>query len=66
LPVRCQDLFGELDHVALTSSEAIPVVRALRAAVAAGGLRARVESGAKAWRRHHDVNGQALFWKDKA
>jgi DNA polymerase III subunit delta len=62
---RGSDLFEELDRVALTSSEAIPVVRALqRRLLQLAGLRARVEQGERVDAVMTSM-GKALFWKDK-
>lgn len=63
---RAQDLFEELDRVALTGNEAIPVVRALqRRLLQLAGLRARVEQGDSVGAVMTSM-GKALFWKDKA
>ena len=62
---RANDLFEELDRVALTNSEAIPVVRALqRRLLQLAGLRARVEQGQSVDAVMTSM-GKALFWKDK-
>ena len=62
---RAADLFDELDRVALTNSEAIPVVRALqRRLLQLAGLRARVEQGQSVDAVMTSM-GKALFWKDK-
>ena len=62
---RGSDLFEELDRVALTSGEAIPVVRALqRRLLQLAGLRARVEQGERIDAVMTSM-GKALFWKDK-
>ena len=58
-------LFEELDRVALTNSEAIPVIRALqRRLLQLAGLRAQVEQG-KSVDAVMTSMGKALFWKDK-
>ena len=58
-------LFDELDRVALTGGEAIPVVRALqRRLLQLAGLRAHVEQG-KSVDAVMTSMGKALFWKDK-
>ena len=60
-----QDLFDELDRVALSNNEAIPVVRALqRRLLQLAGLRAQVEQG-KSIDAVMTSMGKALFWKDK-
>jgi DNA polymerase-3 subunit delta len=62
---RANDLFDELDRVALGNSEAIPVVRALqRRLLQLAGLRAQVEQG-KSVDAVMTSMGKALFWKDK-
>ncbi len=62
---RARDLFDELDRVALTGNEAIPVVRALqRRLLQLAGLRARVEQGQSVDAVMTSM-GKALFWKDK-
>jgi DNA polymerase-3 subunit delta len=62
---RNNELFEELDRVALSSSEAIPVVRALqRRLMQLAGLRAQVEQG-KSVDAVMTSMGKALFWKDK-
>ncbi len=62
---RAGELFEELDRVALTNSEAIPVVRALqRRLLQLAGLRARVEQGESVDAVMTSM-GKALFWKDK-
>ena len=62
---RGDQLFEELDRVALSNSEAIPVVRALqRRLVQLAGLRARVEQGESVDAVMTSM-GKALFWKDK-
>ena len=59
------DLFEELDRVALSNSEAIPVVRALqRRLLQLAGLRARVEQGQSVDAVMTSM-GKSLFWKDK-
>jgi DNA polymerase-3 subunit delta len=55
-------LFDELDRVALSGSEAIPVVRALQRRLLQ--LRAQVEQG-KSVDAVMTSMGKALFWKDK-
>jgi DNA polymerase-3 subunit delta len=58
-------LFEELDRVALTNSEAIPVIRALqRRLMQLAGLRAQVEQG-KSVDAVMTSMGKTLFWKDK-
>lgn len=58
-------LFEELDRVALSKNEAIPVVRALqRRLLQLAGLRAQVEQG-KSVDAVMTSMGKALFWKDK-
>lgn len=58
-------LFEELDRVALSRNEAIPVVRALqRRLLQLAGLRAQVEQG-KTVDAVMTSMGKALFWKDK-
>jgi DNA polymerase-3 subunit delta len=62
---RGNELFEELDRVALTNSEAIPVVRALqRRLVQLAGLRSKVEQGQSVDAVMTSM-GKALFWKDK-
>ena len=62
---RAQDLFEELDRVALGNSEAIPVVRALqRRLIQLAGLRAKVDEGASVDAVMTSM-GKSLFWKDK-
>jgi DNA polymerase-3 subunit delta len=62
---RADELFEELDRVALGHSEAIPVVRALqRRLIQLAGLRAKVEEGASVDAVMTSM-GKALFWKDK-
>ena len=62
---RGSDLFEELDRVALSNSEAIPVVRALqRRLLQLAGLRARVEQGQTVDAVMTSM-GKSLFWKDK-
>ena len=62
---RGNQLFEELDRVALGNSEAIPVVRALqRRLIQLAGLRAQVEQG-KSVDAVMTSMGKALFWKDK-
>ena len=62
---RANDLFEELDRVALGNSEAIPVVRSLqRRLLQLAGLRAQVEQG-KSVDAVMTSMGKALFWKDK-
>jgi DNA polymerase-3 subunit delta len=63
---RGNELFEELDRVALGNSEAIPVVRALqRRLIQLAALRAQVEQG-KSVDAVMTSMGKALFWKDKA
>ena len=63
---RGNELFEELDRVALGTNEAIPVVRALqRRLLQLAGLRAQVEQG-KSVDAVMTSMGKALFWKDKA
>lgn len=63
---RGDDLLEELDRVALSNSEAIPVVRALqRRLIQLAALRAQVEQG-KSVDAVMTSMGKALFWKDKA
>lgn len=58
-------LFEELDRVALSQNEAIPVVRALqRRLLQLAGLRAQVEQG-KSIDAVMTSMGKSLFWKDK-
>jgi DNA polymerase-3 subunit delta len=58
-------LFDELDRLALSGSEVIPVVRALqRRLIQLAGLRAQVEQG-KSVDAVMTSMGRALFWKDK-
>jgi DNA polymerase III subunit delta len=58
-------LFDELDRVALTNSQAIPVVRALqRRLLQLAGLRAQIEQG-KSVDAVMTSMGKALFWKEK-
>lgn len=58
-------LFEELDRVALSRNEAIPVVRALqRRLLQLAGLRAQVEQG-KSVDAVMTSMGKSLFWKDK-
>lgn len=62
---RANDLFEELDRVALSRNEAIPVVRALqRRLLQLASLRAQVEQG-KSVDAVMTSMGKALFWKDK-
>jgi DNA polymerase-3 subunit delta len=62
---RGNDLFEELDRVALSNSEAIPVIRALqRRLLQLAGLRARVEQGQSVDAVMTSM-GKSLFWKDK-
>ena len=62
---RGNELFEELDRVALGNNEAIPVVRALqRRLLQLAGLRAQVEQG-KSVDAVMTSMGKALFWKDK-
>ena len=62
---RGNELFEELDRVALGNSEAIPVVRALqRRLIQLAALRAQVEQG-KSVDAVMTSMGKALFWKDK-
>ena len=62
---RGNELFEELDRVALGSNEAIPVIRALqRRLLQLAGLRAQVEQG-KSVDAVMTSMGKALFWKDK-
>ena len=62
---RADELFEELDRVALGAGEAIPVVRALqRRLLQLAGLRAQVEQG-KSVDAVMTSMGKALFWKDK-
>ena len=62
---RGSELFEELDRVALSNNEAIPVVRALqRRLLQLAGLRAQVEQG-KSVDAVMTSMGKALFWKDK-
>jgi DNA polymerase-3 subunit delta len=62
---RASELFDELDRVALTNKEAIPVVRALqRRLLQLAGLRARIEQGESVDAVMTSM-GKALFWKDK-
>ena len=62
---RGNELFEELDRVALSNSEAIPVVRALqRRLIQLAGLRAQVEQG-KSVDAVMTSMGKSLFWKDK-
>ena len=62
---RANELFEELDRVALSNNEAIPVVRALqRRLLQPAGLRAQVEQG-KSVDGVMTSMGKALFWKDK-
>ena len=62
---RADDLFEELDRVALGNNEAIPVVRALqRRLIQLAGLRAKVDEGASVDAVMTSM-GKALFWKDK-
>jgi len=63
---RGNELFEELDRVALGSNEAIPVIRALqRRLLQLAGLRAQVEQG-KSVDAVMTSMGKSLFWKDKA
>lgn len=62
---RADELFEELDRLALGAGEAIPVVRALqRRLLQLAGLRAQVEQG-KSVDAVMASMGKALFWKDK-
>ena len=62
---RGNDLFEELERVALSNSEAIPVVRALqRRLLQLAGLRAKVEQGQSIDAVMTSM-GKSLFWKDK-
>ena len=62
---RGNELFEELDRVALSKNEAIPVVRALqRRLLQLAGLRAQVEQG-KSVDAVMTSMGKSLFWKDK-
>ncbi len=62
---RVENLFEELDRVALGAGEAIPVVRALqRRLLQLAGLRAQVEQG-KSTDAVMTSMGKSLFWKDK-
>lgn len=62
---RGNELFDELDRVALGNNEAIPVVRALqRRLLQLAGLRAQIEQG-KSVDAVMTSMGKALFWKDK-
>ena len=62
---RAEGLFAELDRLALTAGEAIPVVRALqRRLLQLAGLRARVEQGQSVDAVMTSM-GKSLFWKDK-
>ena len=62
---RAESLFEELDRLALSPGEAIPVVRALqRRLLQLAGLRAQVEQG-KSIDAVMTSMGKALFWKDK-
>jgi DNA polymerase-3 subunit delta len=62
---RASELFDELDRVALSKNEAIPVVRALqRRLLQLAGLRAQVEQG-KSVDAVMTSMGKAMFWKDK-
>ena len=62
---RADELFEELDRVALSNNEAIPVVRALqRRLLQLTGLRAKVEQGQSVDAVMTSM-GKALFWKDK-
>ena len=63
---RGDELFEELDRVALSKNEAIPVVRALqRRLLQLAGLRAGVEQGQSVDAVMTSM-GKSLFWKDKA
>ena len=63
---QANELFEELDRVALSNSEAIPVVRALqRRLIQLAGLRAKVDAGQSVDAVMTSM-GKALFWKDKA
>ena len=63
---QANELFEELDRVALGNSEAIPVVRALqRRLIQLAGLRAKIEAGQSVDAVMTSV-GKALFWKDKS
>ena len=62
---QANELFEELDRVALNNSEVIPVVRALqRRLIQLTGLRAQVDQG-KSVDAVMTSMGKALFWKDK-
>ena len=62
---RADELFEELDRIALGNNEAIPVVRALqRRLLQLAGLRARIEQGQSVDAVMTSM-GKALFWKDK-
>jgi DNA polymerase-3 subunit delta len=62
---QANELFEELDRVALSNSEAIPVVRALqRRLLQLAGLRAKVDQGDSVDAVMTSM-GKALFWKDK-
>lgn len=62
---RADELFEELDRVALNAGEAIPVIRALqRRLLQLAGLRAQIEQG-KSVDAVMTSMGKALFWKDK-
>ena len=63
---QANELFEELDRLALSNSEAIPVIRALqRRLIQLAGLRVQVEQG-KAVDAVMTSMGKALFWKDKS
>ncbi|MCL6683822.1 DNA polymerase III subunit delta [Sphingomonas alba] len=63
---QANKLFEELDRVALSNSEAIPVIRALqRRLIQLTGLRAQIDQG-KGVDAVMTSMGKALFWKDKA
>lgn len=62
---QANELFGELDRVALGNNEAIPVVRALqRRLIQIAGLRAKIDEGQSVDAVMTSM-GKALFWKDK-
>jgi DNA polymerase-3 subunit delta len=62
---RTDELFEELDRVALSTNEAIPVVRALqRRLLQLASLRAKVDQGDSVDAVLTSM-GKSLFWKDK-